>query len=309
MVKVSALRTIALAAVLAATFGLVSCQRPAETPKSDEVSRIISAMSHGRTFTLASTVTDNYTVVDKTDRTTKMWRWEGQADIDLANNAAHVSMTAADMANPALTLFRWEQYVLRGWEYYNQTTPGGAKNPWSRVKPDGGEWESLLANSAQVAPLVELLNTAPKVEAAGFEVIDGLNCDVINMSLTAGAAADWVLSQDRGGSGPGMGWWRSGPERSKEIYAEAYTGGSARFWIDRDSSRIVQVDVDLHFVVLPGNAKRSDTPMLSDSNSSETDLGSEEIARDFHGELYFSSYGRSVRIVVPPEGVNAPTRY
>jgi hypothetical protein len=297
----------AVAAVLATTVAFAGCGRPTEGSKTEEGSRIAAAMGRVETFSLASTLTDNYTVVLKTGRNSDTWLWQAQTTVDVAKNAANVSMNATDVACPSVTPYRWELYLIGGWQYYSQTSPapGGMTNPWMRRKLDDSQ--RLFSNSVQVTPQVELIDTAAKLNAVGSEVIDGLKCDVLDFSPTADAASDWVLSRETTGSGPSMWWWKTGPARSKEIYVKAYAGGSAKFWIDHDSSRIVQADVDLHFVVKPGNAKRSDTGLGTDSNTSESDLGFEEIIRDFHGQLHFSGYGQPLSVLPPAEALAAPS--
>ena len=279
-----------MAVLLFTTVGLVGCQRPVETPESQEVSRIISAMSQVETFRLAITLTDSQTVSVENGRSIDTWLWTGQAAVNLPQDSAYVSMNITDTTYPEVTPYRWEMYFVGAWRYYSQSSPRvfGMTNPWTRYGLLG--MQPLFSNSAQVAPLVELLNTAKKVNVVASEVVDGLNCDVTDVSPTASAASDWVLSQDRGGSGPSMAGRRTGPEGPKETYEKAYAGGTARFWTDQASSRIIKVDVILHFVMRLGNAG-----------------GLERTPRDFHGELHFSEYGQSLSIVPPPEALDAPT--
>ena len=300
--------SIAVAAVLAAALALSGCVRP--TPSTgvlevpDGVSKIVSAMSHARTFRFNSTLSDNYTVIQTTGNSTDTWLWQGRTEADLARKAAHVSMNITDLAHTLVTQYRWEMYLDSGWQYYNQTTPGGGVgNPWTRTQLESQG--PLFSNSAQVTPLIELLTTATQVDTVGSEVVDGIDCEILEAIPTAAGASDWVLSQDRESSGPSIGWWRAGPKRSKEIYANAFISGVARLWIDRNSHRILKTDVSLHFSVLPGNAVRSDTPL--EGNGSETDLGFDEIDRDFHGEMRFFDYGQPLSIVPPREAVKAPT--
>jgi len=162
---------------------------------------------------------------------------------------------------------------------------------------------------AQVSSLLELLKRPAKVNIVGSDQVGGLDCAVLEVTPTAEAAADWVLSQDRGGSGPSWMWWRTGPYRSKEIYVKAFTGGSAKFWIDQNSSRVLQVDVSLEFVVKPGDAKRVDVGIEMSKDSNELDVGFDEIIREVHGRLQFSQYGHSPRVTPPRQALEAPARW
>jgi hypothetical protein len=290
----------------------IGCLKPSqEPPESRIVSQIVFAMGTVKNYELDMVLTEDYTVIgQKITQYTDTWQRKEQKLVDLANNKMKVSMDISEISNPAVTSYVWEEYLVGGWQYYSQSSPvtnPPLANPWTKTKlTEQINW--LWTNGNQIAPQIEMLKTATKVNLVGTEKVGDTNCYVLQLVPSPEAAADWVLSQNQGGSGPSIYWWRTLVERSKEIYVKAYQDGSVKVWIDENSQRILQVDVNLHFDARPGNVLRADTGVLVTGNEDPTDLGFDQILRYFHGQLSFSDYGQAVSIVLPQDAVNAPTR-
>jgi hypothetical protein len=302
---------ILLEVTMAATF--TGCVKPSqESPEPDIVSQVVSAMGTVKNYELDTVLTEDYTVIgQKITQYTDSWQWKGQILVDLANNKMKVSMEDfSEISNPIVASYVWEEYLVGGWLYYSQSSPvtnPPVANPWTKTKlTEQINW--LWTDGTQIAPQIEMLKTATKVNLVGTEKVGDTNCYVLQLVPSPEAAADWVLSQNQGGSGPSTGWWRALVERSKEIYVKAYQDGSVRFWIDENSHRILQVDVSLHFDARPGNVLITDTGVMVTGHEDPTDVGFDQILRYFHGQLSFSDYGQAVSIVLPQDAVNAPTR-
>lgn len=291
----------------------IGCVKPSqESPQLDIVSQVVSAMGKVKNYELDMVLTEDYTVIgQKITQYTDSWQWKGQILVDLANNKMKVSMEDfSEISNPIVASYVWEEYLVGGWQYFNQSSPvtnPPMSNPWTKTKlTEQINW--LWTNGTQMAPQIEMLETATKVNLVGTEKVGDTNCYVLRLVPSPEAAADWVLSQNQGGSGPSIYWWRAGLERSKEIYVKAYRDGSVRVWVDEDSHRILQVDVSLYFDARPGNVLITDTGVMVTGHEDPTDLGFDQILRYFHGQLSFSDYGQPVSIVLPEDAVNAPTR-
>jgi hypothetical protein len=284
------------------------CVKPSqESPQLDIVSQVVSAMDKVKNYELDTVLTEDYTVVgQEVTQYTNSWRWKGQILVDLANNKMKVSMEdISEISNPGVTSYVWEEYLVGGWQYYSQSSP--VADSWTKTKlTEQSNW--LWTDGTQMAPQIEMLETATKVNLVGTEKVGDTNCYVLQLVPSPEAAADWVLSQNHGGSGPSLGWWKAVFERSKEIYVKAYQDGSVRVWIDENSHRILQVDVSLYFDAKPGNVLITDTGVMITGSEDPTDLGFDQILRYFHGQLNFSDYGQAASIMLPQDAVNAPTR-
>ncbi len=148
MTKSGGIVATAILVAILAFAGCVPASSSREMPQGPtEVSNIVSAMSSARIFGFTSTLTDNYTVVEASAALTDSWLWEGRTDADLARSVAYVTMNTTDLTYALATRFRWEMYLVDGWQYYSQTTPGGGTgNPWSRRKLEADN--PLFSNSA-----------------------------------------------------------------------------------------------------------------------------------------------------------------
>ena len=287
---------------LVLSFTLSGCGQPSSDPQAQQIAvRTISAMNAAKSYKLNAYMTENYTVVEKSNPliTTEPLQWTSQRQVDMLNQEMYLSM---DNSGSGAT-YAFEKYLVDGWEYYAQSSPRiGLTIPWIKTKLD--QQYNMWSHEAQVTPQIELLKTAESISMAGTENVDGNDAYVINVVPSAEAAADWVLSQEQY-SGPSVGWFRTSPERSREIYIKAYKDGFVRLWIDKDNDLILKVSVSLLFDGVPGNILSLDTGLEVTIGEDPTDVGFEHIIRDFNGRWEFSDYNKPVDIQLPEEALNA----
>jgi hypothetical protein len=292
------------------TFALGGCERqPREPVVDDIVSGIISAASRITTYKLDTSLNNSYTVdIAGSSDYTNFTHWQGQALVDLADNATMFSMDITNSLVPSVTAYTWQEYMVGGWDYHNQISPkvfgpNGVVTWTKTLSTDQTSWR--FVNAAYLVPQIELVQTARQVKVGTTERVDGIDCYILEITPTPEAAADWVLSQDVG-RGPSLFWWFMGFERSKEIYMKAYHSSSVKLWVDRKSYRIIRAEVSLNFVVKPGNVTRDDMPLEGGSQFDENEVGFDRIVTDFQWLFRFSDYGQRLAIVPPQDALNAP---
>ena len=309
--------------ILVLSAALVGCQKPSRTSQTkpgipgtivatsreqQAISQIITAMGTVNSYKLDTDLIDTYTVVNEKGNPStsiQVWQWKAQRFVNLAGEEIKISMDVRDGAHPAITPYVWQEYLIGGWLYYSQSSPEvfGMANPWTKTEvTEQTNW--LWTDGTQMVPQIETLETATRIDLVGSEKVGNVNCDMLRLVPSAEAAADWVLAQNQGGSGPSTGWWKTSVETSKAIYIAAYQSGTARVWADANSHRILKLDVTLSFDVRPGNVLPSDTGMDGSSNN----LGFDHIMRDFQGQWDFSEYDQPISIELPPAALIAPER-
>jgi hypothetical protein len=300
--------TFVIAIVIVATSILTGCTRRSPVLTTTEiVSRVISVMNQVKTYRLDSDVTDNYTIVGTNSNFSDIYLRQDHPLINLADNTTWFSYNISDGIG---TPYIGQYYLIGRLRYGTQSSPiwynrNGHTEGWGKTElTDQQNW--IFPDITQLAPQIKILKPTSEVELLGKEKVDSHECYVLAIMPTANGATNWVLSQNKGTSGPSLYWWKTGPERSTEIYVKAYVDGSSKFWIDCDNFRIRQVNINLHFVVKPGNVKYSETGLEIGDNTSELDLPFDEIIRDFHGQLHFSDYGQRLSITPPPEALVTP---
>ena len=285
------------------------CLTPAATQTTAQaiVAKTISAMNSVKSYNLKTDMTQNYTVIQKTDpqTTTDIWEWKSQRMVDVSNQEMYLSMNIHE--TPDLQPYIFQQYLVGGYSYYSQSSPivGGLTNPWMKTQLNE-QYNAAWSNFAQINPLVELLKTSTQISLTGTEQIDGVDYYIIQLSPSAEAATDWVLSQG-GFPGPSLGWWiGTSPERVKQIDIKAYTNCSVKLWINKDNDLVYKIDINISLDAEPGNIVCSDTGLAcQDGQGNSADIGFEKILRDFSGQWEFSNYNQPVSIMVPPEALNA----
>jgi hypothetical protein len=302
---------IIAALFIACLFALTGCsgltRSSTDTTAQTIAAKTLSAMSQVKSYNLKTDMTQNYTVVQKTDpqTTTDIWEWKSQRTVDVSNQEMYLSMNIHE--TPDLQPYIFQQYLVGGYSYYSQSSPivGGLTNPWMKTQLNE-QYNAFWSNFAQINPLVELLKTFTDIKLVGTEQINSIDCYIIQLSPSAEAATDWVLSQG-GFPGPSLGWWiGTTPERVKQIDIKAYTNGSVKLWIDKESDLIYKIDININLDAEPGNIVCSDTGLAcQDGQGNSANIGFEKILRDFSGQWEFSDYNQPVSIQVPQEALDA----
>ncbi len=302
--------TVLALAILVAGAGL-GCEKQAMPAATDIVSGVTSALGKATTFTLTSFLSENYTVETSGSATLLTITWGERALVELSSSAAVLSANitetvgAPSAAGPGRT---WEYYVYQGSRYYHPLAPRVYPvNPWIKT-PVSDPASAVSGTVGQMTPALQLLQTAAQARVTGAEVVGGIKCYILDIVPTPEAASDWVLRQDRGGSGPSVYWWWTGYDRSREIYTKAYQQGRVTVWVDRATYRIVRTAVSLNFVVRPGNVTRLDMPGEQTAQTDPNDVGFDAIVTVFQGQYDFSGYGQRLSIIPPPEALGSPAR-
>jgi len=309
--EVIEMKRIIASLFLSGLFALTGCVglTPSATQTTVQaiVAKTISAMNTAKSYNLKTDLTENYTVVQKMESQTftDIWEWKSQRTVDVSNQEMYLSMDIHE--TPDLQPYIFQQYLVGSYSYYSQSSPivGGLTNPWMKTQLSE-QYNAIWSNFAQINPLVELLKTSTDINLVGTEQINGIDCYIIQLSPSAEAATDWVLSQG-GFPGPSLGWWiGTSPERVKQIDIKAYKNGSVKLWIKKDSDLIYKIDINISLDAEPGNVVCSDTGLAcQDGQGNSTDIGFEKILRDFSGQWEFSDYNQPVSIHVPQEALNA----
>jgi hypothetical protein len=307
--KLKRVLPVILALALILSLALSGCGKPSSEPGEEQIAAsTIAAMGKAKSYQLDTYMTENYIVVEKSSPsiTADLWRWTSHRLVDMSKQEMHLAMDSREAVGTAVTPYTFERYLIGGWVYYAQSSPytGGTTNPWIKTKLD--EQSNITwSDETQLNPQIELLKTSGDIRFAGTENIDGSDCYIIELSPSAEAATDWVLSQEQY-SGLSMGWFRMPMERSREIYIKAFQNGWIKLWIEKDNYLILKVNISLLFDGVPGNILRSDTGLdIAPGQENSTDVGFEHIIRDFNGQWEFSNYNKPVHIQLPQEALNA----
>jgi len=269
------------------------------------IDNTISAMNQVKSFTLNTYLTRNYTVLQKAGLpTADSWEWQSQRHIDVSNQELDYSLDYHAVPDD-LTSSILNRYLVGGWEYFNSLPLAGGNNvnAWTKHKLE--EQENIIWTGwSQLPPQIELLQSAGSIKLVGTEIINGINCEIIQFDPSAKAAADWVLSQEQG-DGPQMWWWGTGLERSREIYIKAYKNSLVKIWINKDDNSVLKENVSLNFDVVPGNVTRMDIRLGDSAQDNPNNVGFKDIFVEFHGQWEFSNYNQPIHIQLPQEALNA----
>lgn len=303
-----------LTLITVTTVASACVRQPVEPQASRIAAGVVMAMSKVKTYSLDCNITDNSTTEPlegpRTESSSLEFSWLGhdQALVNLADNATWFSYKLSQGPLP-ITAFVGQFYLVGGWRYWQESSPRGIgplgpMTGWDRMKLPDAYASSLFANIAQLAPLMELFQSGTQVSLAGEQQADGVQCYALTTNPTATAAADWIDSQNKGDwSTTALYISNAGWQRSREIYIKAYVGGQLRLMVDRKSLRIIQADINLHFVVTPEDLLPEDFGGMNPT----VPTTSEDVI-DFHGQSGFSDYGRKLSIVPPAGALNTPAQ-
>lgn len=257
----------------------------------------ISALSKVDSYKLDANLVEAYTVVEETGSTTMTTHWEINKSCDIARKEIQSSI---NVEQNGMEISSFEVYIVAGWTYLNQVFPvvygGGAGASWTKVRLTNEIW----TRESQICQQIELLKTPVKVDLAGSENVNGVDCYVLNFTATAESMADWVLSWQQQ-DGPSLHWWRTGAERSREIYAKAYKNSSIKLWIAKDSHLVIKTDISTFFEVTPSILRPADVPL---PKNEFTGYGFDEITAELHWQMNYSNYNVPVSIELPEEALN-----
>ena len=289
------LATVVLVCVLVLT-GCSNLKSTAlSTPANPILNKIISAMNQMQSYCLNTDLTENFTIVEKSrSPSTETWPWKSQKQVDVSDLDMHYSMDCQAIPDD-VSSFIFERYLIGGWIFFNSSSPplyssAGVIQLWTKYNLNNQDY--LWDYYSQLSPQIELLQSAKYVDSVGTEQINGRSYEIIQLVLPAATAADWVLSQEQG-NGPSVKWWKTGVERSKEIYIKALKNCSVKIWVDQDDYSLLKEDISLSFDVVSGNITAIDVRVNSDN------VGFQHILVTFNGEWDFSSYNQPLQIQLP----------
>ena len=292
--------------VLVCVLVLTSCSNlksnASSTPANPILNKTISAMNQVQSYCLNTDLTENFTIVEKSmSPSTETWEWKSQRQVDVSDLDMHYSMDCQSIPDE-VSSFIFERYLIGGWIFFNSSSPplyssAGVIQPWTKYNLNNQDY--LWDYYSQLSPQIELLQSAKNIDSVGTEQINGRNYEIIQFIPSAAAAADWVLSQEQG-NGPSVEWWKTGVERSKEIYIKALKNCSMKIWVDQDDYSLLKEDISLSFDVMPGNVVLSDIGgLMRSGQANSTDVGFQHILDTFNGEWDFSGYNQPLQIQLP----------
>lgn len=295
------LATVALSYVLVLTGCSNLKSTASSTPVNPILTETISAMNLMQSYCLNTDLTGNFTIFEKSSSpSTETWEWKSQRQVDVSDLDMHYSMDCQAIPDD-VSFFIFERYLIGGWIFFNSSSPplyssAGVIQPWTKYNSSNQDY--FWAYYSQLSPQIELLQSAKNIASVGTAQINGRNYEIIQFVPSAAAAADWVLSQEQG-NGPSVEWWKTGVERSKEIYMKALKGSSVKIWIDQDDDSPLKEDISLSFDVVSGNVTAIDVGVNSDN------VGFQHILVTFNGEWDFSGYNQPLQIQLPQAAQSA----
>jgi hypothetical protein len=269
---------------------------------SEVLSKVLRVISNVQTYKLDINLKEDYevySVPNGTESSDTAYTWKINKSVDTANKGFETSIDIEGSETP----FKWELRLIDGWESVNSSSPvvyqnGAPLTFWDKNQA-GDQLDQLWNDENQISQLQRLLESATNASIVGNDTVNGVDCTILNVIPSATAAASWVLSQQQF-EGPSFYWWKTGPERSQEIYDQAYQSGTINLWVTKDNYQIVKTTIDALFDVKPGNAKKSDTGLeILPGDESSIDVGFAKIITHFQDEMQFSAYNRPVSIGAP----------
>lgn len=267
-----------------------------ESMAQEIILKSTSALNRVDSYKLDTNLVEAYIVVDETSSTITTTHWKINKSCNIARKEIQSSI---NVEQNGMEISSFEVYIVAGWAYLNQVLPvvyGGSSASWVKQ----GLTDETWMRESQICPQIELLKTPSKVDLAGSENVNGVDCYVLNVIPTAKSMADWVLSQQQA-NGPSLYWWRITAEWSREIYAKAYKNSFAKLWIAKDSHLVIKTDISALFEITPSILKPADVPLC---NTEVTCYGFDKITVDFHWQMNYSNYNLPVSIELPEEALN-----
>jgi len=279
------------------------------TPSFDAaklVANTIAAMEAARSYSLNTTLTDNFTAIrdDKTVQMSDSYWWKGQRQVNIADQTMHMNMDIQVANGTHPITYTLNSFYFNDW-YYTQgkSSAGSGSIPWVKTRPDKGlrvSWSGL----SQMAPQLALLKGSSVNGTVKTGKFNGTEYFVLDLMPSSDTAADWIIMQNQI-IGPAIAWHLSSPMESRDMYLRTFKSGSARFYITPDNYQIIKVSIHLLFddEHLQSPYDFLGPPAAENGTDKRSDLT--HVINDFKGEWKFSSYNQPVNIQLPQEALDA----
>ena len=176
-----------------------------------------------------------------------------------------------------------EMYFMDGVDYLKTISEGALPQTagWNRKKLVDDVWN----RETQLQVLPELLKSASQYGSLETKQFNNIDCYVLMITPTAQAFVDFVLSVEQ----PGGPSFDGGGVGDTLVRTDAFSSGSVKLWIDKNSYLPIKVEVSIKF-----------HGSLTDS------FGSSNIYnKSFEGDLNYSRYNQPVFIQIPQDAFNA----
>jgi hypothetical protein len=258
------------------------------TPETPEIiTKTIANMDQITSFKLDSDITNTYETVGGNNSTKSIYEWKGTKLTNLVDKEMQIKMTVntynSAASRPDSTSF--EMYLDNGTKYFNITIPKSYSG-WSKTQSEDW-WYSEL----QSPELIQILKNAKDTNLSGNEIIDGVDCFILDVIPTTSDASDWIFSQFQP-IGPSK--VSTGPTVPYDDKTEQ--GVMFKLWVSKTEFLILRAEVNILFA-----GKINITPEIS-SNST---VSTENISVQFTGQMNFSDYNSPISIEIPAEATNS----
>jgi hypothetical protein len=204
---------------------------------------------------------------------TMTMRETGTGWLNLSERQMDINMDMTmDMPGRGKQNANGEVIATDGWLYMKAAAVGSPEQ-WTRMRLT----EEMWAAQSRFASLTDFLKTPISVEAAGQEVVGGIDCYVLAITPDTAALSNWVASQAQSGqSGAGIG--------TADLSARL-TNFTVKEWVAKDSHLPVKAVVSIK---------------MDPSSSQDADA-----AMEMSVSMVFHDYGKTVRITLPAEALSA----
>lgn len=265
-----------------------------ESTAHEIISKSIAALNEIGSYKLDENMTEAYSVFNKTNPTSTATHWKISKSVNIATKELQM---ATSVDEDGLNVSSFEVYISDGLMHINQIIPHtyGPGSPYTKITLTDQTWES----ESQIFPPTELLETSSKANLTGNETVNGIDCYILNITPTFESMINWIISQQQP-DGPSIFWWRTGFERSREIYTQAYENSSVKLWIAKDSYLVIKSDVSALFEVTPSILMPGDIS-IAYGEAGDHGYGFDKITTDFTWQIYYSDYNQPISIKVPSQ--------
>lgn len=170
-------------------------------------------------------------------------------------------------------------YVVDNWMYM-KIGMSGLGEQWIKSKLD----ETMWAQQNQLDQQMQLLKSAIKTQALGKEVVDGVECYVLEITPDMAALTDFIGSQ--------LGS-QAGVDALEDIdLSKVFKAMTVTEWVDADT-------------YLPAKTEMTILMEMNAEDFGSSAEGYEQMTIDMVLTVKYSGYNQPVSIVLPPEAANA----
>lgn len=203
-------------------------------------------------------------------------------DVPAKKMSTQLNLTV-DLPNQGTQNITAQMYGADGWLYAETNLPL-IGNQWFKTQLPNDQW----AKQSGTDNLSQFLESAVKVELTGSEVVNNVDCYVLNITPNMTVLNDW-MSQE-------MHSQQSGMDLSQIDLAKAVKDFSVKEWVAKDSKLPVQQQITLQAQITPSDFLTTPTT---------TQASFENLTLNVNGTVNYSGYGQAVNIVVPSDALNA----